>query len=75
MNRNAHYLKCLILVSIFWLGCAKEQPPAEKPLIFWHGLSDQKAVALRDIVRRYNQTNPPLKVQEEYAGDFDNLYK
>jgi ABC-type glycerol-3-phosphate transport system substrate-binding protein len=56
-------------------GCSKEQSEAEKPLIFWHSQSDQKAKALREIIDQYNAGNPSLKVREEFVGDYDTTYR
>ncbi|MFA5865547.1 MAG: ABC transporter substrate-binding protein [Phycisphaerae bacterium] len=68
-------LYCFILVLAIFAGCGKDKTPVGKPLIFWHGLNDQKALVLREIIGEYNNTHPPVKVQEEYAGNYNTLYQ
>jgi multiple sugar transport system substrate-binding protein len=65
----------LTVVIAVMTGCSKKQSDVETPLIFWHSQSDQKAKALREIIDAYNATNPPLKVQEEFVGDYDTTYR
>jgi len=71
---------CLGLLII--AGCGKPestttQPSASAPtnIIFWHAMSDQKAEALREIIDRYNRSNPPMTVKEEFVGNYDDLHK
>jgi ABC-type glycerol-3-phosphate transport system substrate-binding protein len=64
-------VSCLAIGS----GCKKDQPNNDSPLIFWHAQSDQKAKALRQIINDYNASNPPIKVKEEYVGDYDTIYR
>ncbi len=65
----------LAMLIVTLTGCSKEKSEAEKPLIFWHSQSDQKAKVLREIIAKYNASNPPLKVQEEFVGDYDPAYR
>jgi len=68
----------LIVVSLlFFVGCGKEESKgsAEKTLLFWHAMSDQKATALREIVEEYNRSNPKMKVKAEFIGDYDVIYR
>jgi multiple sugar transport system substrate-binding protein len=64
-----------LFLGVVLSGCSKDRPAAEKPLVFWHSQSDKKADALREIIRDYNATNPPLQVCEEFVGDYDTLYR
>lgn len=67
----------IVLLGAIPLGCGRQQSEAERtpPLVFWHAMSDKKAAVLRDIVRDYNATQPPIPVQEVVVGDYDGLYK
>jgi ABC-type glycerol-3-phosphate transport system substrate-binding protein len=74
MQMKKYLIFVLMIVSMI-VGCGKKEAPTEKPLIFWHPMSGEKASALREIVDAYNATNPPIKIQEEYTGDYDSLYR
>jgi multiple sugar transport system substrate-binding protein len=75
MNKCLILLLLMLMVSPMIAGCGKKELPTEKPLIFWHPMSGEKASALREIIDAYNATNPPMKIQEEYTGDYDSLYR
>ncbi len=65
----------LMFVTMFG-GCGKTDSTQEQQeLVFWHVMSDQKGVALREIIDAYNATNPTMKIRAEFVGDYDTLYR
>jgi multiple sugar transport system substrate-binding protein len=66
---------CLLMIVTAIVGCNKKESAAEKPLVFWHAMSGEKAIALRAIIDDYNAANPPITIREEFVGDYDTLYR
>lgn len=56
-------------------AAAADAPTGGSTLIFWHVATQETAQLLDQIVADYNATNPPMRVEGRYIGDYTNLFQ
>lgn len=69
-------LKFIILIiafSLFSLNCGKEKKDDRIEIVFWHSLVSSTVPALNELVSKFEEENPNIKIVAQYIPSGDAL--